>query len=85
MASKDFFSPSLKKIIFLLVVVTLIEVWIFGISSSMICELCAPNTYCPPCVSYENGFKAVLVTSIPVVLIVYFLICLISYLLKSSR
>ncbi|GEM_PF-2863850 len=83
MTFKELFTPSSKKVIVTIIFVVLCEIWIFWIGlHSVFCKICVSSN-CPPCVSYGAGAVLALMAIIPSTLIIYFLVCLLSYILVT--
>lgn len=74
---RKFYKPTKRKIIITLISTAIIEFILFwGVAQAVYCTECMTQ-FCPPCVNYDGAWTAVKVTTIPLLFIIYSIICLI--------
>ena len=81
-----FFRLTKKKIIISLIIILLLELVVFeiGYGGIVVCEPCVDTTSkCAPCRSFDSGITLSLITFVPVMILVYFIVCLVSFLFKT--
>lgn len=82
---RKFYKPTIGKIIVTLILAVIIEYFLFqDVAHSIVCMGCKIGQFCPPCVDYSGAWDVVKVTIIPLLFIIYSLICLIYKLFKRK-
>lgn len=72
--------PTKRKVIAFLILLIIIELILFCFGAiSIQCSACAPPpAYCPPCISYDAGLYIVLLSIVPVAIIIYIILSILS-------
>lgn len=74
---KKFYKPTKGKITITLILTAIMEYILFQkVAHSVVCMECTMGEFCPPCINYGGAYEMVKVTTIPLLFIIYSLICL---------
>ena len=81
----NFFKPTPRKIIVSVVIILLIEYWLYLIGlNAHVCSSCPPGVECPPCPKFHGyAIKFALSKLVYAIIAVYSLICIFANLLSS--
>ena len=85
---KEFFRLSKKKIIISLIIIVILELIVFEIGYGGIveCKPCVDTTSkCTPCRDLESGTILTLIALVPITILVYFIVCLVSFFFKKKE
>lgn len=82
---KKFYRPTIGKVTITLILTAIIEYFLFqNVAHSAVCMECMMDQFCPPCVNYDHAWEVVKITTVPLLFIIYSLICLIYKILKRK-
>ena len=81
---KEFFKPNKWKVLFTLILTIIIEYGFYYLgATSVVCEACHWEGYCPPCIAPDIGISMALKFLVPTLIISYLVICTFMSLIKK--
>ena len=86
MDCKYFFRPNKWKLLFTLVLTVIFEYGFYYLgATSVVCEACHWEGYCPPCIAIDIGISMALKFLVPTLIIVYLVICTFMHFIKNKK